>query len=282
MSLSSGSFVSLVWHSCGESEGLVSGAALEGRLTLAGNVLGRQGHLDPRACAALREADLVVFEEARPARQALKAAAVRREFLLVNEHDSNETLQAVEHALRDGQHVAYMSDQGMPNVADPGYQLSRIAYRLGAHVEVVSGPTSLTSAIAAFPFPCPTFRFAGFPPRQPRARDAWLAGLDDSEPQVILEAPYRWMALLEACARVLSARPCLLARDIDGEVPSNLLGTPGEIARQLAADDPIDLKRTNAVLVISARAGSGSKALTVGDRGRKREGSSSTKRGGRS
>jgi len=185
---------------------------------MAANSLGRSEDIPERSLAALRVADLLVFEEDRAARQALKAAGLHRSYLRLTEHREAESLEAVEKALINGSTVVYMSDQGTPTVADPGRELLVLAYRLRAHVQVIPGPSSITAALAACSFLHNGFVFLGFLPREEEAREATLRAHAHSKlPLVLLDTPYRRDALLASVKKVLGAeRLCLLAEDISG------------------------------------------------------------------
>lgn len=188
------------------------------QLILAGNTLGTLDQLPEVTCSWLRNADLVIFEEDRPGRQTLKKAGIHRDYLKYNEHKSSDTLEELEAALRRGETVLYMSDQGMPNIADPGRELVAAAYRLGAQVTVIPGACSITAALAACPELDSRYLFYGFLPRDTEPRRAELATLLALPyPSVILETPYRYKPLIEDLkATAPASRKVLLAVDIAG------------------------------------------------------------------
>jgi 16S rRNA (cytidine1402-2'-O)-methyltransferase len=203
-----------------------------GRLTLAGTHLGEPQDLPLRSLAALREAELLVFEEDRPARSFLKAAGVHRDYLKLSEHMEKDTLAEVDAALKAGKWVCYMSDQGMPGVSDPGRALVELAFRTGAQVQVIPGPSSITAAVAACPFDCSAFHFLGFLPREEQHRAGALKSAAAwRRPLVIMDTPYRLKHLLQTCDAVFGkgaggrARRGFLAVDVSGPAEDYWLGT---------------------------------------------------------
>lgn len=191
-----------------------------GRLIMAATTIGGPEDIPARSLQLLRTADLLVFEEDKGARSMLKAAGVHRDYWRLSEHRQEETLAAVEDALRSGQTVSYMSDQGTPGLADPGALLADLAYRLGARVSPIPGPSSVAAALSLCPFPANRFLCAGFPPRVESERQAWLTSdaLHATHPVVILDTPYRLKALLASAVQALGGtRRALLALDIGGE-----------------------------------------------------------------
>ena len=203
------------------------GARANGTLILAANSLGNPLDIPQRSIAALKTANLLVFEEDRPARQSLKAAQIHRDYLKLTEHQETETLAAVMDCLKNGGSVCYMSDQGMPSIADPGGELLQIAYRLGSRICVIPGPSSVTAAIAACPFITNGYNFAGFLPRDKVLRQKALRELTtQAGPHVILDTPYRLQHLLESCGQVFGINHrSMLALDISGEHEEFLAGS---------------------------------------------------------
>lgn len=192
--------------------------AKNGHLILAANTLGSLDQLPDITCQHLREADLVIFEEDRPGRQTLKKAGIHRDYLKYNEHKSSETLTELEAALKKGATAIYMSDQGMPSIADPGRELVATAYRLNAKVTVIPGACSVTAALAACPALGNQYFFYGFLPREsgPRAQELSKL-LTLPYPAVILETPYRYRPLIaDLAAAADKSAQVLLAVDIAG------------------------------------------------------------------
>lgn len=224
-----------------------SKSKVSARLIMAANSLGLPADIPSRSLSALQSADLLIFEEDRVARQTLKAAGIHRSYLRYTEHDEQETLDALRQAFQAGQTVVYMSDQGMPTVADPGRALLRIAYAMGVSVSVIPGPSSIVSALAACSFLENSFLYLGFLPREETERRQTLeAHADSGCPLVILEAPYRRQALLQSAKDVLGGeRRALLALDISGPDEAFLEGTL-DVLKAHAPDDKL-----NFVLVIA-------------------------------
>lgn len=239
-----------------------------GILILAGTTLGPASDVPLRSLGALRSSDLVVFEEDRMARFFLKTAGLHRPYLKLSEHREKATLAEVGEALRAGRSVAYMSDQGMPGVADPGRDLVELAFRLGARVQVVPGPSALTAALAASPFDVSRFRFLGLLPRDGARRLEALRGADrPGEALVVLDTPYRSAAVLQDCATALGeTRLALLALDISGEKELFLCDSLGRLAAR-----PELAQKLNFTLVISGRAPGSSRGGSTGSRASRRE-----------
>jgi 16S rRNA (cytidine1402-2'-O)-methyltransferase len=209
----------------------------KGILYLLATSLGHPLDIPARSLSLLKDADVVVFEEPKPARQFLKAAGVHREFLCFSEHQQVDTLAAVVEAIRARKVVAYMPDQGSPNFADPGSALVKAARQNGGDVRVVPGPNSVAAAISACPFSLSAYIFAGFLPRESEKRIARLENLAAQKlPLVILDTPYRLTALLEDVERVFGKQKVFLAKEI-GQENESYNFSPAAVLKQGASKD---------------------------------------------
>jgi len=198
-----------------------------GLMVMAATSLGHPEDIPLRSLAHLRDADLLVFEEDRPARSFLKAAGVHRAYIKYNEHHQQDTLEQIRLALKLNQTVVYMSDQGAPTLADPGAPPIKIAWDLGAEIRIIPGPSSVTAALSACPFSCDKFYFGGFLSRDSEVRHHELQAIKSLRVTwAVMDTPYRLVALLESCSAVFPRdQRALVALDISGPQEDYWLGT---------------------------------------------------------
>jgi 16S rRNA (cytidine1402-2'-O)-methyltransferase len=172
-----------------------------------------------RTLAALRNSDLLIFEEEKPARLLLKQAGLRKPYITYNEHRSKDTLEQLRDCLKSGKSAVYVSDQGSPTLADPGCALLQLAYSVQAQIKVIPGPSSVTAAISACPFKMDRFLFHGFLPADNELRERELLHFKTRNlPIILLDTPYRLEQLLMSCSKILgSSHKAFLALDISGD-----------------------------------------------------------------
>jgi 16S rRNA (cytidine1402-2'-O)-methyltransferase len=108
-----------------------------------------------------------------------------------------------------GADIGLLSEAGLPGVADPGALLVAAAHELGIPVVALSGPSSITLAIAASGLNGQSFVFHGYlpadaGPRRARLREIEAASRKLQQTQVFIETPYRNAAMLEACLDALA------------------------------------------------------------------------------
>lgn len=197
------------------------------KLIMASTHIGCVEDIPSRSLEAIKSCDLLIFEEDKPARAALKAAGVHRDYVKLTEHVEKDTLETARKAFKEGRSVCYMSDQGVPVLADPGQKLLEIAYQMGVQVTVIPGPSSITAILAACPFITSNFRYLGFLPKNQSARENAIRELNHaSEPVVIMETPYRRKHLLESLCKILgSKKQAFIGYDISGPCEAFQLGS---------------------------------------------------------
>jgi len=144
--------------------------------------------------------------------------------------------------------VALVTDAGMPGISDPGSELVLAASSAGFKVEVVPGPSAVTSAVALSGFAGDGFTFLGFLPRQKKNRQFNLrAAFNSQVPQVIFEAPHRLRATLSDLDVVFGDRPMAVCRELTKLYEEVFRGTAAE------GLDHFDSPRGEVVIVIQGR-----------------------------
>jgi 16S rRNA (cytidine1402-2'-O)-methyltransferase len=169
---------------------------------------------------------------------------------LLSLHEHNERARAGELVarIRDGAVVALVSDAGTPLVSDPGFALVRECIAAGIAVEVLPGPSAVTSALVASGLPADRWLFAGFLPR----KRAELERLLRETPQTLVafESPRRLAASLAVLAELDAERPAAVCRELTKLHEEVRRGSAAELAAHYAQGTV----RGEIVLVIGAAA----------------------------
>ena len=190
---------------------------MTGRLVIVGTPIGNLGDLSARAVAALTDADVIACEDTRRTGRLLAAAGIARTDLVVaNDHTETRVAGRLVERAGSGAVVALVTDAGMPGVSDPGNDVVAAFVAAGLAVEVVPGPTAVTTALAASALPTGRFVFEGFLPRKGAGRTQRLAAVA-AEPRtvVLYEAPHRTERTIADLADVCGGdRPVTVAREL--------------------------------------------------------------------
>ena len=234
--------------------GGVAGSARDdartGGLTLVGTPIGNLGDLSPRGREALASADVICAEDTRVTMRLLSACGIRGRLERCDENVIAARAPQLVARMQAGERVAFVSDAGMPAVADPGARLVDACHEAGVPVDVVPGPSAVTCAIAQAGFACEAFYFGGFLPRKDGPRARLLAKLLRLPAVVVLyESPHRVAGSLRAIADAVPERRVAMARELTKVHQELVRGTAREVARVVGARDEV---RGEVVIVVDA------------------------------
>ena len=207
---------------------------MAGRLTVCPTPIGNLEDLSARARRALTDADLVACEDTRRAGLLYERLDISRP-RFVSYHDANETERARQLAqqVERGSRVVLISDAGTPVISDPGYSLIRACLERDLEVEVLPGPSAVTTALVASGLPADRWRFEGFLPRRAGELERVLGS---SETVVAFESPRRLPDSLAALAALAPDRPAAVCRELTKLHEEVARGTLGELARRYRSD----------------------------------------------
>lgn len=203
---------------------------MAGRLTVCPTPIGNLDDLSPRAMRALEAADLVACEDTRRAGMLYEKLAISRPRFVSN-HEGNEVERARQLAqqVERGARVLLVSDAGTPAISDPGYRLVRACLERDLEVEVLPGPSAVTTALVASGLPPDRWRFEGFLPRRGGELERLLRA---SETVVAFESPRRLPASLAALAGLAPDRPAAVCRELTKLHEEVARGSLAELARR--------------------------------------------------
>jgi 16S rRNA (cytidine1402-2'-O)-methyltransferase len=188
---------------------------LTGTLFVVATPIGNLADASPRSLEVLKNADLIACEDTRTSRTLLAHYGITARTVPLHEHNERTAAKALIQALREGKHVALISDAGTPALSDPGAWLVAQAHAAGIPVSPLPGPSAAAAAISAAGFPAGRFLFAGFLPAQAGARRKALEALDLPCPIVFYEGPHRVRDTLEDLASRFGAeREVVVAREL--------------------------------------------------------------------
>lgn len=190
---------------------------MSGVLSVVATPIGNLDDLSPRAIRTLAGADIIACEDTRVARTLLTRVPAERRARLVACHARNEAERVPElvRAVAGGARVVLTTDAGMPGLSDPGQRLIAACADAGLRIEVIPGPSAVTTALVASGLPTARFVFEGFLPRTRSARRKRVAELAVEERTlVIFEAPHRIADTLDDLVAGLGDRRVALAREL--------------------------------------------------------------------
>lgn len=207
---------------------------MAGRLIVCPTPIGNIGDITARVRQALADADLVACEDTRRAGRLYERLDLDSPRFVSN-HDANEEGRAdqLAQAIERGARLALLSDAGTPVLSDPGYRLIRACIDRGLEIEVLPGPTAITTALVASGLPADRWRFEGFLPRRAGELERVLQA---TETVVAFESPRRLPESLRALANLAPDRPAVVCRELTKLHEEVARGTLADLARRFRAD----------------------------------------------
>ena len=195
------------------------------KLLLAGVPLGNPGDASARLIDAIQSASIIAAEDSRRFQRLCQDLGVSSEAKVISFFEGNEEERTEQllNELKNGSDVLVVTDAGMPTVSDPGFKLVRAAVEAKIPVEVLPGPSAVTTALALSGLPTDRFCFDGFVPRTQGAREKFFDALK-------FETPHRLVETLEVANKILgSDRKAALCREMTKTYEETVRGTLGEI-----------------------------------------------------
>ena len=215
-------------------------ATMSGKLIIVPTPLGNLGDMTARALEALEQADVVCAEDTRVTGKLLTHFGIENRLERCDENVIAAKSPALVARMLDGETVAFCSDAGMPGISDPGCVLVGAAREAGVPVDVLPGPSAVTTALVASGFKYNAFYFGGFLPRKEAERAALLESLASLDAALVFyESPHRVTASAASIAQADGARPVALGRELT-KLHEEVLRLPAdELAANLAARDAV-------------------------------------------
>ena len=196
------------------------------------------GNLDDvtlRVLEELRAADVVLCEDTRHTRTLLVRHGIDARLLSYHEHNEAARTAELIPRLDAGEHMALVSDAGMPGISDPGARIVRAALDAGIPVSVLPGASSVETALVASGLVGERYEFLGFLPRGGKAlASLWEELATSAWPAVAFESPRRLPATLRSLAEVDPEREVAVCRELTKRFEEVVRGTAAELAARFA------------------------------------------------
>ncbi|HWR10854.1 MAG TPA: SAM-dependent methyltransferase [Rectinemataceae bacterium] len=165
------------------------------------------------ALRLLRSLDFFIVESERTALRLLsrlkdRESMERLSLKILDEHSADSDIPGLLAEVLDGRDCGFLTEAGMPCIADPGAALVSFAHSKGVGVAPVSGPSSVILALVASGLDAQRFAFLGYLPQDKTARRSAVQRLikevrNDGMTRIFIETPYRNDALLADLASLV-------------------------------------------------------------------------------
>lgn len=220
----------------------------QGILSVVATPIGNMEDITLRALRVLKEVSYILCEDTRVTGKLLVQYGVHTRMKRYDAHTPNHVQESILEDLRQGKHIALVSDAGTPGVSDPGVLLVAGAREACARVEVIPGPSSVTAAISIAGIAGNQFTFLGFVP-QKKGRQTFFESLSSLvQPVVFLESTHRIIKTLESLSEAVPSAIVYLARELTKIHETLHVGSAADLLAELLAE-PVKQKGEFVVLV---------------------------------
>lgn len=224
-----------------------------GKLLICPTPLGNLGDVTKRSIEAFENCDVVCCEDTRVTSKLLNVFGIHKPLERLDEASVSRKAKHLIERINNGEIVAYASDAGMPGVSDPGQRLIDAARNADVPVEVLPGPTAVTTAYVASGFPAQSFYFGAFFPRKPGERTRLLQQLKAlNSVLVFYESPLRLVSALKAISDVLPTRRVAVCRELTKLHEEVVRGSISEVYSEFLARQDNGAIKGEIVIVIDA------------------------------
>ena len=203
-------------------------------LSIVSTPIGNLSDITLRALEVLKQADMIVCEDTRQTQKLLRHYEITKPLLSYHDHSSAQKTAGLVALLKEGKHLALVSDGGMPLVSDPGFQIVHAALVEGLPLEVLPGPSAVTTALVLSGLPTDSFSFLGFLSNKGERRKHELQALADREETLMFfESPFRIVKSLQDMLEVFGDREAAVAREITKKFEEVLRGRLSELVSDI-------------------------------------------------
>ncbi len=187
-----------------------------GKLYVVGTPIGNMGDITIRALETLKSVDLILAEDTRQTLKLLNHYSIQKKLESYHKFNETEKVDNIVKMIKEGVNIALVSDAGMPRISDPGEILVKRIIDEGIEMEVVPGPTALTTAIVYSNLDVGRFAFESFLNIKNSKEKKELSNRLKREERTIIfyEAPHKLLASLKWLYKELGNKKICIAREL--------------------------------------------------------------------
>ncbi|THB70572.1 MAG: 16S rRNA (cytidine(1402)-2'-O)-methyltransferase [Desulfobulbaceae bacterium] len=188
---------------------------MTGTLYIVATPIGNLADMTFRAIDTLKQVDVIAAEDTRHTRKLLTHFDISTRLISCYREKEFERSQEIISLLKEGQHVALVSDAGTPAISDPGAILVGEARKQQIEIIPIPGPSAVTTAMSCAGIEESGFLFLGFAPPKDAQRKRFLKSyVSFPLPLVFYESPHRIKKFIASALETFGDRRVFWAREL--------------------------------------------------------------------
>ncbi|GAB4202478.1 MAG: 16S rRNA (cytidine(1402)-2'-O)-methyltransferase [Bacteroidia bacterium] len=192
-----------------------------------------------RAIETLQSVHYILAEDTRTSKPLLQHYNISTPLKSYHAFNEHHILNTIINDLKNGLHIALISDAGTPAISDPGYLLVKHCIENNIKVECLPGPTAFVPALVCSGKPIHHFVFIGFLPPK-KGRQSKLEEISKLPYTVVLyESPHKLIKTLNDLQTIYGPDKTIsISREISKMFEEHLRGTIQEIIAHFSTHPP--------------------------------------------
>ncbi len=208
-------------------------------LYLVSTPLGNLKDITLRALELLKDCHLILCEDTRHSSVLLHHYEIKTPLKSFHKFNEKKELDAILHLLKEGQHIALITDAGTPCIQDPGATLVKACYELSIEVKALPGPCAFVTAISLSGEEEGPFQFIGFlPKKEGELKKILLPLLDYEGHSLIYVSPHQLIKVLHTLSLLEESRPLFLIRELTKMYEESYQGSSKELYEHFQIHPP--------------------------------------------
>lgn len=214
----------------------------EGILYVIGTPIGNLGDISLRQIETLEKIEVLFCEDSRVSAKLInyllekKLITKKPRYVPYNEFNEDKIFSQIVQMVSEGVVVGLVSDAGMPAISDPGYRAIRACLDAKLNVQIIPGPTALTTALPYSGIGGEVALYLGFLPKTSgkatKMLDVSRKMLEEipSARVVLYVSPHRLLKDLEHIKTVMGENThCVLLRELTKQFEERIEGSVSEL-----------------------------------------------------
>lgn len=198
------------------------------KLYVVSTPIGNMGDISKRAIETLTNVSCIFAEDTLHTQPFLSKLGIKNKIISLHKFNEASRINEVIKILENGD-VALVSDAGTPTISDPGQLLISELIKRNVVVNVIPGPTAITSALSGSGLIFDNFTFIGFMPKKPNQINDVLEKHSNSEIIGSYESPKRINRTIEILEEINPKMKITVARELTKMYEEIVTGIPSEL-----------------------------------------------------
>ena len=187
---------------------------MQGKLYFVATPIGNLKDITLRAIEVLKSVDLILCEDTRDSQKLLNHYEIKKPLKSYHKFNYKSAIPEVINLLKEGKHIALITDAGTPCISDPGSELISFLNAENLYYTIIPGACAFVNAFALSGFSAP-LTFIGFLPENSKDQKRLLESIKDYQSTLLFYcAPHKLIANIKTIYSVFGERNCCTVREL--------------------------------------------------------------------